>query len=71
VLYLCSAISFIAAFTCAYPQIGDDVDGIVNRRHLVVALVGVIVGLPLSICLLIAALWQSSPGLSCSTCTTG
>jgi hypothetical protein len=59
VLYVCSAISFIAAFTCATPQIGDDIDGIVNRQHLVVGLVGVIVGLPLSACLLIAALWQS------------
>jgi hypothetical protein len=59
VLCLCSAIFFIVAVSFLLPQKRDEVDGIKNRQHILMACIGFPVGLVLSFSLFFAALVQN------------
>jgi hypothetical protein len=58
VLYLCSAIFFIVAFSLMFPQISDEQDGIRDIEHILMACIGFPVSIVLSVSLLFAALCQ-------------
>ena len=51
VLYVCTAIVFLVAVASWVPHLRDQMYGIENTEHLVVSCIGVIVGIPLSLCL--------------------
>ena len=55
VLYVCTAIIFLVAVASWLPHMRDEVYGIKNTEHLVVACVGVIVGIPVSLSLFFVA----------------
>jgi hypothetical protein len=59
VLCLCSAIFFIVAVSFLLPQKRDEVDGIKNRQHILMACIGFPVGMVLSFSLFFAALVQN------------
>ena len=55
VLYVCIAIIFLVAVASWVPHIRDQMYGIKNTEHLVVACIGVIVGMPLWLTLFFVA----------------